>query len=549
MGAAYQLRGRYFSGKLGYISPFEKIYVTDIEVNDKGVYYTGDRIEALPVPDYATFYKFKYNSLNPDVAVVDKDTGIITSILASGTATIEVLDEYTDTRRQFELTMIKEQIIDLTNYLVRGKRPQAEKNGNGQTYYPESDTTQCYMPAGVFDVTPYARIEFPTLAWWVSGGGSQYDSKVILFLDNSSKIVAGYTYRELFSNYSTGAWNYNEEPLVLEVPEGASFLCVNTPLIGDAVFRTPIIKAFAKRYIPLVGITISVPSLITGKGKATASFDPSDATDKEVIWSIESGSSFAEIDQKGNIMVNKEDVASQSITIRATSSSYPSIYAEANTIVESGLVIEHDYIECTTKGAWIAVDGLEQYGGKVTLICTSPTNYNTYAFSALNSDTANNMRLACYLRLGKYGYNFGSLGFGDINSYWPELGKAKYVYELSPDASTDGTLSVFAGTNLETLVGTKTGKAWLNADLVFFVIGACVNGPGSGFVTPKDENLATCKIYSCKVEDADGAIVRDIVAAEDASGVPCLYDKVTRQFFYNRGSGTLVVGDEELAAL
>lgn len=546
MGAAYQLRGRYFSGKLGYISPFEKIYVTDIEVNDKGVYYTGSRIEVLPVPDYATVYKFKYNSLNPDVAVVDGDTGIVTSILASGIATIEVFDEYTDIRGQFELTMIKEKIINLTSYLVTGGRPQAGKNGNGQTYYPETDSGQCYMPAGVFYVTPYARIEFPTLAWWVSGGGSQYDSKVILFLDDSSKIIAGYTYRELFSNYSTGAWNYNEEPLVLEVPEGASFLCVNTPLIDDeVVFRTPIIKAFQKRYVPLVGITISVPSLITGIGKATASFDPSDATDKDVIWSIESGSSYAEIDQNGKIRVNKEDVTSQSITIRATSSSYPSIYAEANTIVESGLgVIEHDYIECITKGAWVAVDGLEQYGGKVILICTRPNSGNTYAFSALNSDTANNMRLACYLRSEKYGYNFGSLGFGDLGKSWPASSKAKYVYELSPDATTDGALSVFAGTNLDTLVGTKTGKAWLNADLVFFTIGACVNGPGSGFVTPKDENMATCKIYSCKIEDADGAIVRDIVAAEDASGVPCLYDKVTKQFFYNRGSGVLVVGDE-----
>jgi hypothetical protein len=543
MGIAYRLQGRYFSGKLGYITPIEKTYVTDIEIVDKDVYYKGDRIEALPVPDYATIYKFKYNSMNPDIAIVDENTGIITSVLASGTATIEVLDEYTDTSRQFELTMINEKVIDLTPYLLIGGRPQAGNNRNGQTYYINNDSTQCYMPAGVFDVTPYASIEFPILAWWVSGGESQYDSKVILFLDDSSKIVEGYTYRELFSNYSTGIWNYNEEPLVLEVPEGASFLCVNTPLVGDEVFRTPIIKVFPKRYVPLVGITIQVPSLINGRGKAIASFDPSDAIDKEIIWSIESGSSYAEINQNGEIRVN-EDVVSQPITIRATSSLHSSIYAEANTIVESATIIEHDYIECTTKGAWIAVDGFEQYGGKVTLICTRPTNPNTYAFSAPNSNTANNMRFACYSRLGKYGYNFGSIGFGDMNSSWPASSKAKYVYELSPDASTDGTLSVFNGTNLDNLVGTKKGKAWLNADLVFFVFMVCFNGPGSGFVKPDDANLATCKIYSCKVEDADGAIVRDIVAAEDASGVPCLYDKVTKQLFYNRGSGVLVVGDE-----
>ena len=134
MGTAYKLRKRYFSGKLGYITPIEKTYVTDIEINNKGDYYDGDRIEALPVPYYATTYKFKYNSLNPDIAIVDENMGIITAVLAPGTATIEVLDEYTDIRRQFELTIRNAKVIDLTPYLVTGKRPNAGNNRNGQTY-------------------------------------------------------------------------------------------------------------------------------------------------------------------------------------------------------------------------------------------------------------------------------------------------------------------------------------------------------------------------------------------------------------------------------
>lgn len=45
------------------------------------------------------------------------------------------------------------------------------------------------------------------------------------------------------------------------------------------------------------------------------------------------------------------------------------------------------------------------------------------------------------------------------------------------------------------------------------------------------------RIYSCKLYD-NGVLVRDFKPALDDNNIPCLYDKVTQQYFYNAGTGT-----------
>jgi hypothetical protein len=49
------------------------------------------------------------------------------------------------------------------------------------------------------------------------------------------------------------------------------------------------------------------------------------------------------------------------------------------------------------------------------------------------------------------------------------------------------------------------------------------------------------RIYSCKIWDND-VLVRDFIPALDFNGVPCMYDKVTKQFFYNQGTGDFIAG-------
>lgn len=52
---------------------------------------------------------------------------------------------------------------------------------------------------------------------------------------------------------------------------------------------------------------------------------------------------------------------------------------------------------------------------------------------------------------------------------------------------------------------------------------------------------APVKIYWAKIYDND-VLVRDFIPVLDKNGTPCMYDKVTRQFFYNAGTGQFIAG-------
>ncbi len=51
------------------------------------------------------------------------------------------------------------------------------------------------------------------------------------------------------------------------------------------------------------------------------------------------------------------------------------------------------------------------------------------------------------------------------------------------------------------------------------------------------------RIYSFKIYD-NGTLIRDMVPVKDLSGVACMYDKVSGQFFYNSGTGNFVAGPD-----
>lgn len=49
------------------------------------------------------------------------------------------------------------------------------------------------------------------------------------------------------------------------------------------------------------------------------------------------------------------------------------------------------------------------------------------------------------------------------------------------------------------------------------------------------------KIYYFQIYD-NGTLVRDFIPVLDYTGVPCMYDKVTKQFFYNQGTDQFIAG-------
>ena len=48
-----------------------------------------------------------------------------------------------------------------------------------------------------------------------------------------------------------------------------------------------------------------------------------------------------------------------------------------------------------------------------------------------------------------------------------------------------------------------------------------------------------CRIYGCKIYDND-VLVREFVPALDQNNVPCMYDKINKELYYNAGSGTFL---------
>jgi len=64
---------------------------------------------------------------------------------------------------------------------------------------------------------------------------------------------------------------------------------------------------------------------------------------------------------------------------------------------------------------------------------------------------------------------------------------------------------------------------------------------GMNYNTP--QYLAFAKLYCCKITDGS-TLVRDFIPVLDWNYVPCMYDKVSGQLFYNAGTGSFTYGRE-----
>ena len=79
--------------------------------------------------------------------------------------------------------------------------------------------------------------------------------------------------------------------------------------------------------------------------------------------------------------------------------------------------------------------------------------------------------------------------------------------------------------------GTTNGTSSANINLLLFARADNMSGK------------VKAEFYYMKIYDkSTNKLVRDFIPVEDINGVICLYDKVTKQFFYNIGSGTFVAG-------
>lgn len=53
--------------------------------------------------------------------------------------------------------------------------------------------------------------------------------------------------------------------------------------------------------------------------------------------------------------------------------------------------------------------------------------------------------------------------------------------------------------------------------------------------------MSGVRVWSCK-HKRNGVLIRDFIPVLDLADVPCLYDKVSGELFYNKGTGEFLAG-------
>lgn len=93
-------------------------------------------------------------------------------------------------------------------------------------------------------------------------------------------------------------------------------------------------KVTLKNYVPVRSLSIIAPNLINGASyKIGLSFYPINTSQRDVIWSIVSGSDFASIDSSNGLLRIKEGASNANVTIKAVSTNNTGVTAIKDVIV------------------------------------------------------------------------------------------------------------------------------------------------------------------------------------------------------------------------
>ncbi len=88
---------------------------------------------------------------------------------------------------------------------------------------------------------------------------------------------------------------------------------------------------------------------------------------------------------------------------------------------------------------------------------------------------------------------------------------------------------------------------WTDKGITVTIDGATVTRSGgvSGELrvgSPESSYYACCKIFGLRTYTENGVLTRDFIPVLDWDDIPCMYDKVTHELFYNQGTGEFLWG-------
>ena len=145
------------------------------------------------------------------------------------------------------------------------------------------------------------------------------------------------------------------------------------------------------------------------------------------------------------------------------------------------------------------------------------TGFIPYGAGVSHQDRA----FECYSQQGQFQFNYGN------QNAWIGI------------ANAGETISISHNKNVVNIIVGTTQYSYNFEDIDFetprtvtlFAINRSTVYEGKNVLVGK------ARIYSCKIYN-NGTLVRNFIPALDQNNVPCLYDEVTGQFFYNSGTGT-----------
>lgn len=297
--------------------------------------------------------------------------------------------------------------------------------------------------------------------------------------------------------------------------------------------------------VPAQAIFIVGDRDVQNTAQFSVAFYPVFATDRNVEWSIVSGSEYATISSTG--MVTALSGASASaVTIRATYVSNPDIYIDKTIYVTYGSIAYYDYIESDGTG-YLLISGLgilNLWGATLEIVGTLQ-NGNGYLFGVRYALSSTQARAGFYnSSQNKISVLAGKRGFLNSTTTLSAI-KYKAIFKASTNSSTpDAAVNVY---NAETEAVLYTLPASADNVMVFSgILGVFTLLSGSVIdeVVISQGSQAIGKIYSLKITDANDNLIVDLVPALQG-GVAGMMDRVTNTFFASATGTGLSVGNDE----
>jgi len=150
----------------------------------------------------------------------------------------------------------------------------------------------------------------------------------------------------------------------------------------------------------------------------------------------------------------------------------------------------------------------------------------------------------------QFGINFTQLSHQEVFVFGKGNNKiALYIYDSKFSFWQSGTgkqssVTIVQGTKYDAEYIVRPTSVTMNINGIVTNINQTVilSANNNDVTLSTLSHLMLAKIYYARIYDVNENLVRDFIPVLDPYGVPCMYDRVTDNFFYNSGTGDFIAG-------